>query len=332
MIAYFGFLRDRNVGDEMVFWAARKLFPQCSLVPIKRRSPVGILALRNMFGEKLFRGIIVGGGTLIGRRELDPDLIALMSFDLPLFFHGTGIANGEPNPVWNDAFASSNGGVRGPVSVSYRAKLNCKNYVGDAAIQLMPEMLEMSKQLNSNRVLLNLGTHVDYDRSQRSHVEEQMVELIGKIIDAGLKPCFLPMHFIDVRRGEELLEKSNGALELLDQPRVLADVAREFKDCVGAIGERLHFVIAACISNRPFFSISYATKHADFLESCGLQDRGCSPGEFSAQSSLEKVLQSDSLPNSAMERLEELRQIQIFKARNFLSSTGIGRRSSLTED
>ncbi len=65
VLIYYGFLGDKNFGDELVFESAKKLFSSSILLPVRKRMPIH-LAIFARLCKKRVSGLVIGGGTLIG--------------------------------------------------------------------------------------------------------------------------------------------------------------------------------------------------------------------------------------------------------------------------
>lgn len=320
-LAYFGFLGDKNLGDEMVYWGARKLFHNCVLIPVKRRSPAGIL-LATQNPSKFFDGIVQGGGTLINHKSWAPDRDNLFNSGLPIFVHGSGVLNEKPNSQWSVLQRNTYGGLRGPRSGSWLSKTASLPTIGDAAFALD---IRSQRCQNPGRVLINLGTHKHNDLGHLQAIEDTLVQFADRVVESGLEPAFLPFHQIDWMIGQRMHQR-NSAIALLDQPTSVDEINQQFADAAFAVGERLHFVIAAALSHCPFLSINYASKHVDFLSSVNLEENGVSPDQFDLERVTaafeERTSSLDKEP--AFSRFDEFRQLQRSQATKFLERVSQG--------
>ncbi|EMI58107.1 polysaccharide pyruvyl transferase family protein [Rhodopirellula sallentina] len=317
-LAYFGFLGDRNLGDEMVYWAAKELFSDCVLIPVKRRSPIGI-KLAASKPRRFFDGIVQGGGTLINENEWDTNRQELFDSGLPIYVHGSGVAGANPNPKWNVLSRNTHGGLRGPLSKGRLDELVKLPIVGDAAFALGIKA-QRDPERKRSRVLINLGTHEHNRYPQSDLVESELVEFCRKLMDDGLEVVFLPFHGIDVQRANQLKEKLP-SISVLNQPRTLKELQDCFDDALFALGERLHFVISAALFHCPFLSINYASKHRDFLKSVGLECLGADPGDCHAGKFTCAFDERESHPTQEFEgRLQPLQELQRTEANAFISA------------
>lgn len=266
---YVGFLGDGNYGDELVYEAAKEILDQDILIPYQRHMPFGFKIYCQFFWRNI-SGCIIGGGTLIGSKPHNSDfLLKLLKYRIPFFIHGTGVNNKLDIEYWNSFFENIvYGGVRGPISLRNLNKKNSNmHYIGDAAFSLFCNKVTLTKKQNTKKILINFGSHLIYDKIDRSRFE---IEQFAKhCILKGYYVEFLPYHSIDIILGNELKMRLP-EINVLPIPNNYSEVFSLFNDCEFAIGERLHFSITALLCNCCFLSINYDEKHYDFLESINI--------------------------------------------------------------
>lgn len=278
IFAYYGFLGDKNFGDELVYESAKQLFKPNILVPFRKRMPIFIKFFCKNFKPRI-SGIIIGGGTLFGRLVEQDFFLSLAKQHKPIYIHGTGASQkigdiDEWKKILNGCFF---GGIRGPLSKISMEKIGFKmEILGDAAFAMLNNKTFHEKKKYSKNVLVNMGTHIKYGESNISRNE--MRKFIKKIIEEGFHVQFLPFHSIDVKIGLELKSFFPG-IELLEIPKNYSEGIEHFYRCIYAIGERLHFNIMAILAECPFLSINYDKKHEDFLSSVNLNEAGINMSE-----------------------------------------------------
>lgn len=283
ILIYYGFLGDSNFGDEVVYEAAKTLFSQNILIPVKKKMPLSLAFFCKIFNKRVY-GIIIGGGTLFGRL-MEQDFFQYMA-DLrkPTFIHGTG-AHKEMGSLESWGLLLNKplfGGVRGPLSVQNLLKYGFSmNIGGDAAFSLFetPDPIYNNRELTKN-ILVNVGTHNAYNGS----INTQFVlkEFIKRCILEGYHIQFLPFYAIDLNIAEEF-KKEIPQIEILMIPVSYAECIQYFHKSMFSIGERLHFSVMALLGNCPFLSINYDKKHEDFLYSVELINSGISPEDISLE-------------------------------------------------
>ncbi|GHS94739.1 hypothetical protein FACS1894207_3480 [Bacteroidia bacterium] len=283
IIAYYGFLYDKNVGDELVFEAAKRLFPSCLLIPIGRYRPISLLIFEKII-KKRTKGLIIGGGTLIIDNKIHQYnyLRKTLNKTSLIYLHGTGIEQ-TITEQWETIFVAHKilyGGLRGQFSlnIANESHLNL-SVVGDAAFSLFTDN-KINRKYPYKKILLNYGTHIF---NEDSIVSRRVINtFVNNLSQQGYEVCFLPFHTIDFQIGKEL-NRMNNNIKLLNIPNSLEEIQQVFNTVDYAIGERLHFIIMAVLSNCPFFSVNYANKHIDFLDSLNLKHCGAQMKDISIE-------------------------------------------------
>jgi polysaccharide pyruvyl transferase WcaK-like protein len=317
LIVYYGFLGDANFGDELVYESARLLFEPYILIPFRQKMPLWLKAYCQL-NKRKFHGILIGGGTLIGPFWERKFFIELTDLKKPVYLHGTGA---HPNiasaPEWKKLLSLPTfGGVRGRQSVKNLESIGVKaKVIGDAAFAFFNE--KQNKQpFGANRnVLINMGTHEKFEGQNESRkCIKQFISLIVKKDYYHLQ--FLPFHSHDLQIAIQLKEEFP-EIEILNTPKTYREAIPFFDNSTFAIGERLHFIVMAILSQTPFLSINYGRKHIDLLESLDVSEAGLLPGEIS----LEKIIaifenknQTDWITVSKkLANFKELQQAEAFK-------------------
>lgn len=280
IFAYYGYLGDKNFGDELVFESAKKLFHPHVLLPVRKRMPVHLRAYSKIFSSQI-AGVVIGGGTLIGPLFWDGDFFeALVAEGKPVYVHGTGAKKkGTYNKGWEKIFGGNVfGGVRGPLSQGHLEEISINmKVVGDAALNMF-ECSNSNKKRDEKNVLINLGTHLSYIGEEASR--EELEKFVKTLIQSNFNVQFLPFHTIDVQLGLQLKRKYP-QITLLNIPNKYCDALHHFQNAVFAVGERLHFTVMALLAECPFLSVNYARKHEDFLASMNLSQTGITPATIS---------------------------------------------------
>ena len=317
-LIYYGFLGDGNFGDEMVFMATKKLFNDSLIIPFQRHMPLMIKLYCKLYIDSI-DGVIVGGGTLIGRFNADKGYYEkLISLGKPVFLHGTGVDEQLKNRTfWLSFFKNSfHGGLRGPQSqfTIRNTGFNCKQ-MGDAGLYLNGIEHTMQKK---KLIIVNFGTHevvqdLGYSRSQ-------IIEFLNSEILVNYKIMYLPMHSIDYDIGKSLQSEINGleVLSIADNYQSSLKLMSEAEFC---IGERLHFVVMSVLANTNFMSINYHPKHEDFLKSLDLESFGYHPKSVDSKV-VERIFieQGDVVDWSEINvKIKELKRVHESEKNSFLS-------------
>jgi len=280
--AYYGFLGDRNYGDELVFEAAQHLFAPDLVIPIRRTMPLHVaLVAKN---KSRFSGVIIGGGTLVGPGFYSqPFFEDMLDLGKPVFMHGTGI---KKQNIWHNTWkrlikGRIFGGVRGPKSIENMAGFKDDAIaVGDAAFAMFHRVSVPADRQTQKTILINCGAHDGFDgvEESRSGIEG----FVAKALNDGYTVQFMPCHKFDVELALDI-QKRLPAVELLPVPKLYSEALAYFRNATFAVGERLHFTAMGMLTGCPFLSINYSAKHEDLLSSVGLSAVGIAPIHVSAQ-------------------------------------------------
>ena len=279
VFVYYGFLGDNNYGDELVYEATKELFKDHILLPLRRQMPIELRLFLNYRKHKI-AGIVIGGGTLVGP-FWEPDFFkSLVEMGKRVFLHGTGVHKKiDAQEPWKFILNKEIfGGVRGPMSVKNVSVVKDKmNIAGDAAFALFSDQSFIKRSENKN-VLINLGTHDDYEG--QAFFRKEFNDFIRFLIQDGYHVQYLPFHEVDVELGK-VLKNTFPEITVIKQPVGFDECARIFADCTFALGERLHFTVMAIMTRSPFLSLNYAKKHEDLLLSLSIPEAGSHPSETS---------------------------------------------------
>lgn len=318
IFAYYGYLGDNNFGDELVFESAKMVFKPDILLPVRKFMPVS-LRLFCFFFKSRFAGLVIGGGTLIGPFWHPSFFLKLLNLKKPVYIHGTGVHKiVDRSQEWKSVFGGHvYGGVRGCLSKdNLRGIYPPIKITGDAAFAFFDKTYWNFKRNGQNNVLINLGTHFDYEGQDFSRIEFK--KFIKSLIENGYNVQFLPFHLIDHQLGEQL-KLEFPEIVLLEQPENFISAVNIFQNCSFAIGERLHFTVMAILTKSPFVSLNYGKKHEDLLQSMELSHAGLQPANFSF-SSLNNIFNSRTEFDwgSAETLLSNFKEIQINEASDFI--------------
>jgi len=321
--AYYGFLGDRNFGDELVFEAARNLFAPHLLLPFRRRMPVHLRLLAKIWRARI-SGLVIGGGTLIGPLWDRPFFMGLVEEEKPIFVHGTGVHKDiSCAKDWTRILSGSvYGGVRGPQSVTNLVSLQqVLPIVGDAAFFMFEAKRTSSSRDHSRKILINLGTHSAYNGKENAI--RAMREFINFQVRNDFDIVFLPFHEIDVVLGSEL-QASFPMIKMLDIPETYENALVHFEDAIFAVGERLHFIVMAILATCPFLSLNYAEKHKDLLLSLDLVLAGIVPASVTSTVIHEHFKNKELFDWAALSnRIQLLKSIQKKEADAFISESSL---------
>jgi polysaccharide pyruvyl transferase WcaK-like protein len=312
ILVYYGFLGDRNYGDEWVYESTKYLFQNYTILPLQRWMPIHAILFYKLFGMRRVSGIILGGGTLVGSSfDMSDEFLSLRkSSNLPLFMHGTGVHPPETfHHLWKNFIGSDvYGGVRGPMSQLNLAPINSgMTLIGDAAFAMFDHNAVYSGN-DSKVVLINLGTHKPYQGME--HFRNVLATFVRYLQEEGYSVKFLPLHNIDYELGLRFSRQFPG-IEVLDIPRKFSDIKPMILNSYFMLGERLHFTVAGLTLGCPLLSINYEKKHVDLLASLEAVKIGLQPGD----AAIDQIIQifqnrNPSLTKSIMNNVEKFKTVQ----------------------
>lgn len=319
IIAYYGFLGDENFGDEWVYESAINLFDECCLLPIQNHSTLSVFLIKKVFNNRI-KGIIIGGGTLIGIRFYFENYFRkLFSKKIPIYFHGTGVHAVKLNSsMWN-LFLDEDyyGGLRGKISSKNAFNFSEKKhrYIGDAAFSMFENM---DYSGDSKKIIINIGTHKDYIGSTK--VREELKKFVTYLKENNYSIYFLPMHVNDIFYARKLKE-GIPEIKILNIPKSYDEAIMNFKDATFALGERLHFSVLALLSGVPMRSINYHQKHMDMLGSIDCDNLGIKPENFTFESVLLDFLKRENYDKAKVfNNLKVLKDNQLITKQDFIES------------
>jgi hypothetical protein len=273
-VPYFGTVGIRNLGDELLLEAARRSFPDRTLVPLDARRAPHRQALRRLATSA--PALLVGGGTLLMsqplRRTLDEGLRAGLGFST----FGSGVE--DPRFVgdfadsqvasWRRLLAGAEHlGVRGPRSCEILAEIGVTtaSVVGDPAV-----VMSLSGQPSPRRgrvVGVNLGTAwgAVWGQSEADAVR-QAVKSIRRLMDSGWHVRLFSVWPPDTRLLHEIarmvgLPRSAVAVEYRSPHRFMANI----QGCDVFVGMKLHAQVLAMCAGVPTLALEYQPKTTDFL-------------------------------------------------------------------
>lgn len=276
-VGYLGWLNRGNLGDESMYVAHQEVSPKRLT-----RLPIQSLGFR-LASKASVEALVLGGGTLVGRREWGTRLEKAIEVFEPSRLLTFGVGVEEPQFALSRGLISEKEldrqadllrsfdriGVRGPRSLRNLAELGVKSEVlGDPALVLKPRSGERHPATRP-RILLSLAEVGDgYERNadrMRREVAMAARMLAGAV---GGDLLGLAMEPVDVRA----LRRADSALPIVHLRRGVESVIDEISGSTLVISERLHPNIIAAALGTKFVAIGYKPKTYDFAESVHAED------------------------------------------------------------
>ena len=302
---YVGWVGHRNLGDEVLFEAHKRLFSGVALTvyrPSRLRRPLCVATRRSPYDFG-----ILGGGTLINQNHCWLSAVRdLQASGIPMVCLGTGVASpefwsncdlamtrlghsGNVLAAWADALASfSYVGVRGPRSLETLTASGVTDVqvVGDGALSLSSDDASRHPCWRPGLVGLSVG-HVEANPmwGDPSRYMDEVVEFVRRLCDAGREVHLLPVWSLDVPSNEAVLRRvDRDRCILVDAMDTYAEYSAAVRRCEVFVGQKLHATVIACMNHIPSVMIEYRPKCRDFMASMDLEHYVIRTDEFRAQS------------------------------------------------
>lgn len=292
---YIGWLGHKNLGDEILYLAFKKLFEPVEILTYGSSSyqdhennlyPIELLLYRYLIKyNNFFNFVFLGGGTLINQPAYIIPLKNALQHEKRVIVFGTGVrdpsfwskypSHGKSASQMRDWVAvlkdAASIKVRGPKSARILEAygLPKPDFISDPALSLcLPKPLDTPR---NRRVGINLGCHKPMWGSQEE-INAVVAKLSKYLLETGWQVEFIPMHPIDLEVGIKFIR---------DYQLENVSIRQDFQDWVKTInriqsydlliGQRLHSVVLACGCGVPAISLEYEPKCGDFMESIGMQ-------------------------------------------------------------
>lgn len=272
-IAYLGWQRMGNIGDDAIYDAVRSQLPGATILDLPRFPREKIRATATGLNRSLRHSTqVVGGGTLIGRRHWRRLVTRGQALTKPNRSYAIGAGVEDPTfdrrqnasgkdelkrwvPILSEFHTVS---VRGPRSAQLLADagLNVK-VSGDPALLLPRPAVTAQDGL----IGLNLGFGDDLWGQDPAHVAEQIGAATKQLASQGHRFVGILMNRADRRWTEQALAGTNAQIV---HPPDANTAAHELARCSLAIVSRLHAGILAALSATPVISLEYQPKCRDF--------------------------------------------------------------------
>jgi len=283
-VLYVGWTGRGNLGDDAI---ADALTPRLSNVerwhvPTDVSAFARRIAAGGMVGSGE-RALLLGGGTVIGRRNWRMLLRAtgtLLARRRPWYLIGAGVED----PVFQGRNSFSDSGelsrwadvcgrfarisVRGPRSAELLAEIGVEaEVVGDPALLHDPVPVAVRDRL----VGVNLGYGDDLWGHDHERVVTETAVLLRELAEDGWSARLLVVNRSDRRYALDCLRQSgipSDRAEIRDTATV-PDYLTAAGECTVLVAERLHALVLAAIVGTPLVGLEYQPKCADFMRSVG---------------------------------------------------------------
>jgi hypothetical protein len=304
-LAYVGWLSHSNLGDEAMFQAYRSAFPEFRFLEPPSRREIDLLD--KLARKKPLRGVMLGGGTLIGwpgyRRTLERLLFRYS--DLPAFMLGTGVedptsyhryralvrslaeadeSDSDSHPKTKDDLLErelerwvplfqrfTKVTVRGDRSREILRSFGVESEaVGDPAL-LLADVVPQDPR--PSRVLgLNIGvSNMQWSSDPNAYLNE-IVRFGRVMIERGWKIRVFPVWNKDLPMTRQVIDGLGSKAEVFEDFLDLEKFLAALRSCRVFVGQKLHSVVLAACVHVPSVMLAYHPKCVEFQHSIGRGD------------------------------------------------------------
>lgn len=285
---YVGWTGQGNLGDDAIAEALLPHLPAMAPWHVPH-DPLGFAraVVREGLTGTTRRSVLLGGGTVIGRRNWRMLLTAtgaVLARNRPWYLIGAGVED----PRFQGRNSFSDGGelarwarmctrfdritVRGPQSVRLLDSIGvAAEMVGDPAL-----LHETDGRVDAHECLLgvNLGFGDDLWGHDHDRVVDAVAGLVRQVGADGWRIRLLVVNPADRPAAVDCLRRAGVPAERAEiratatVPEYLAAV----RECTVLIAERLHALVLGAVAAVPLVGLEYQPKCADFLESIGAEE------------------------------------------------------------
>jgi polysaccharide pyruvyl transferase WcaK-like protein len=322
VVAYRGWHGRGNLGDDAIYDAVRAQLPDARFVDFPMFPHERIRAAATGLSQSLRCSTqILGGGTLVGRRDWrrwvnrgmaltrkNGSCAIGVGVEDPVFVgRRSGSDNGELKrwaPILSEFHSVS---VRGPRSAELLSDVGLTVKVsGDPALLLPPPSVDPEDGL----IGVNLGFGDDLWGHDPQQVVDEVAAAVRQLASGGHRFVGILMNSSDRKWTEAVL---TGVTADIVAPPDATAAARELGRCSVAIVSRLHAGILASLSGTPVLSLEYQPKCRDFALSIDDERSLLRTDNLRSGAVVEAV--EDALANSSSIRADKLAAVNRLRCR-----------------
>lgn len=307
-LAYVGgWLGKRNLGDEALLAATRKLFPGFDLLPFEGDRATQYLARHST----LFRAGLLAGGTLIAQNRWWLSITeSFLQFCPNLAVFGTGVEDasfwpgettvGDWVPVLRHC---SFVGVRGPISAELLSSAGLENVevVGD------PVLAFAMNEINPNPIPKTIGLNIGVSDRRVWGSERQVCDQVSRLARVARESGWTVRWFAvwpkDLRITQEAASNSGTTACITTIYEDHAKFLNRVRSMSVFVGMKLHATILATCALTPSIMLEYRPKCRDYMASIGQEDVTFKTDSFRAEEIWEVV---QTCHNDRLERAKSL--------------------------
>ena len=285
-VGYLGFAGRGNAGDDSILLAHERSLDGIPLAMLPLEWDRQALSLLGQVRRRpLHAGVLVGGGTLVGRYPWRTRLERALKVGAgPLAFTGVGVE--DPSFVgaawhtdenellrWADVLDSaSHLTVRGPRSAEILHDIGIEApVVSDPALLLGPEARD-DNVVRPKLLGVNIADPEDQYLETGSRVFDECVPALRKLQASGWTVRLLPFDRKDLVVAQRARRALDDGTEIMSRFQDIDALLRSIAECDVLVGQRLHSVVLAAAVAVPAVAIDYRPKCRDFQLSIGREE------------------------------------------------------------
>ena len=338
-----GFQGHRNLGDEALYAALKRLFSSGNFIDYNR----GLLLHRIVRSLPKCDLMLMGGGTIVGGQKESSYRWAKTCFTLAphSIIFGSGVVSPEfvsavlKQPVeiqkrWADIIKRCDYvGVRGPLSCSILENWGIHNVeiIGDPVLSISQSRMPDARSIDKNLIGFNVGQAGGSVWGSEEYICEQFVKLAQIAGKAGFRIRWFVVRPNDLAVTEQVVRNSGVPADICE----IYEDYEKYMDIVSRantfVGMKLHAVALATCAYVPSVMLEYNPKCRDYMESIGQGEFTLRTDGFTAQQVWETVnhlLEKRSYFSKCLfETVSKFRKLQSIRASEISANLGLKQMS-----
>jgi polysaccharide pyruvyl transferase len=302
-VGYLGFAARGNAGDDAILLAHRRVLAPVRLGLLPLHAEPQVLSLLGRLRDRpLFGGVLVGGGTVLGRGAWRRPLAhALAAHPGPLMVTGAGVedpafggtrshTDRDELERWAELLSgAAHLTVRGPRSAELLREVGVDaGVVSDPALLLGPARVP-SERVRPKLLGLNVADPEDQYAGTETQAADACTRAVRTLLASGWTVRLLPFDRRDLAVALALRRAVGGRVEIVRRFANVDGLLDAIAECDVVVGQRLHSVVLAAAVAVPALAIDYRPKCRDFQLSIGREPWTVSTVDITAERILDAV-------------------------------------------
>ena len=334
-----GYQGHRNLGDEALYAALRRLFSSGNFIDYNR----GLLPNRIVRSLPKCNLMLMGGGTIVGGQKESSYRWAKTCFTLAPhgIVFGSGVVSpefttavlGQPAEIqkqWADIIKKCDYiGVRGPLSRGILEGWGIHNVeiIGDPVLNISQSKMPDAHSIDNNLIGFNVGQAEGSVWGSETHICEEFIKLTQIAGKAGFRIRWFVVWPKDLPVTKQVVRNSGVRSDICE----IYEDYEKYMDIVSQanifVGMKLHAVALATCAYVPSVMLEYNPKCRDYMDSIGQGEFTLRTDTFTAQQAWEKIekllANRSSVAKSLFEAVSKFRKLQSMRASEISANLGL---------